>query len=394
MKKITLLAILMVTFITNAQIILSEDFESTTITGGFVNGWTVENAAGTVGEWVVNNPTTETPAYGGNTGIVDPAQGNCTNNYAVVDSDGYGSAGSQDTSLISPVFDLSGYTDVILSLNQWHRVYQASVAYIDSSINNGVSWENIVTYDTDAAGNEIIDISSLGGNSEVQIRFRYVGTWEYWWGVDDITVSVPEMSAPDVVTNMLPVDTAADVEILLSTTSSKIVSFSWDAATTGDAASSYSVAFGTTNALEIGTVANFDGTVEGGAYVGFGTSVETGWQANTTYYWKVISFNAGGTTDSPVFSFTTGAADPLGVDGFTIEALSVSPNPVKDVITINSPVGFDSVEVYNQLGQLVLKSSSDLMNNNRLDLSALNPGMYLMQINADNKSKTVKIIKE
>ena len=83
MKKITFLAILMATFITNAQIIFSEDFESATITGGFVNGWTVENADGTVGEWMVNNPSTETPAYGGNTGIVDPAQGNCTNNYAV-----------------------------------------------------------------------------------------------------------------------------------------------------------------------------------------------------------------------------------------------------------------------------------------------------------------------
>jgi hypothetical protein len=50
--------------------------------------------------------------------------------------------------------------------------------------------------------------------------------------------------------------------------------------------------------------------------------------------------------------------------------------------------------VFNQLGQLVIESNSSLMNNNRLDLSALNPGMYLIQINADNKSKTVKIIKE
>ena len=95
----------MASYITNSQIILSEDFETTTIDQGFVNGWTVESEDGTVGEWVVNNPSTETPAYGGNTGIVSTSQGNCTNNYAVVDSDGYGSAGSQDTSLISPVFD-------------------------------------------------------------------------------------------------------------------------------------------------------------------------------------------------------------------------------------------------------------------------------------------------
>jgi len=394
MKKITFLAILMATFITNAQIILSEDFETATISEGFVNGWTVESAEGTVGEWAVNNPTTETPLYGGNTGIVDPAQGNCTNNYAVVDSDGYGSAGSQDTSLISPVFDLSSYTDVILSLNQWHRVYQTSVAYIDSSINNGASWENIVTYDADVAGNTIIDISSLAGNSEVQIRFRYTGAYEYWWGIDDITIQQPEGSAPDVCTNMAPTDQATDVEITLSTTNTKLINFSWDAATTGDDATSYNISIGTSNELEIGTLPGFDGTVDGGGNISYGDAVDNGWQANTTYYWKVTSVNVNGMTDSPIFSFTTGAADPLGVEEISLNAFNVSPNPVKDVVTINTTSGFDTVEVFNQLGQSVLKSSSSLMNSNRLDLSSLNPGIYLMQIRSSNRSKTIKIIKE
>ena len=394
MKKITFLVILMTTFITNAQIILSEDFETATISEGFVNGWTVNSADATVGEWVVNNPTTETPAYGGNTGIVDPALGNCTNNYAVVDSDGYGSGGSQDTSLVSPIFDLSSYSNIVLSLNQWYRLYQSSVAYIDSSINNGASWENIITYDTDVSGNTTIDISSLGGNSEVQIRFRYVGTWEYWWAIDDITIQQPEGSAPDVCTNMSPTDQATDVEITLSTTDTKLINFSWDEATTGDAATSYNVSIGTTNELEIGTLTGFDGSVDGGGNISYGDAVDTGWQANTTYYWKVTSVNVAGSTDSPIFSFTTGAADPLGIEEISLNTFNVSPNPVKDVVTINTTSGFDTVEVFNQLGQSVLKSSPDLMNNNRLDLSALNPGMYLVKINADNKSKTVKIIKE
>ena len=394
MKKITFLAILMATFITNAQIILSEDFETATISEGFVNGWTVNSADATVGEWVVNNPTTETPAYGGNTGIVDPALGNCTNNYAVVDSDGYGSGGSQDTSLVSPIFDLSSYSNIVLSLNQWYRLYQSSVAYIDSSINNGASWENIITYDTDVSGNTTIDISSLGGNSEVQIRFRYVGTWEYWWAIDDITIQQPEGGAPDVCTNMSPTDQATDVEITLSTTDTKLINFSWDEATTGDAATSYNVSIGTTNELEIGTLTGFDGSVDGGGNISYGDAVDTGWQANTTYYWKVTSVNVAGSTDSPIFSFTTGAADPLGIEEISLNTFNVSPNPVKDVVTINTTSGFDTVEVFNQLGQSVLKSSPDLMNSNRLDLSSLNPGIYLMQIRSNNKSKTVKIIKE
>ncbi len=64
------------------------------------------------------------------------------------------------------------------------------------------------------------------------------------------------------------------------------------------------------------------------------------------------------------------------------------------MVTINTTSGFDTVEVFNQLGQSVLKSSSSLMNNNRLDLSSLNPGIYLMRIRSNNKSKTLKIIKE
>ena len=64
------------------------------------------------------------------------------------------------------------------------------------------------------------------------------------------------------------------------------------------------------------------------------------------------------------------------------------------MVTINNLSGLDSVEVFNQLGQLVLKSNADLLNDNRLDLSTLNPGMYMLKIKAENKSKTVKIIKE
>ena len=393
MKKITFLAILMASYITNSQIILSEDFETTTIDQGFVNGWTVESEDGTVGEWVVNNPSTETPAYGGNTGIVSTSQGNCTNNYAVVDSDGYGSAGSQDTSLISPVFDLSNFSNIVLSLNQYHRVYQSSIAYIDSSVNNGESWENIVTYDADVAGNTIIDISSLAGNSEVQIRFKYVGSYEYWWAVDDIIIQQPEGSAPDVCTNMLPANEATDVEIVLSNNDLKMIYFSWDAATTGDPATSYNWYFGTTADDVSNLVSNFDGTVENSG-ITWGDTADTGWQTNTTYYWKVASINPAGSTESSVYSFTTGSTNPLGIEDISVDTFSVSPNPVKDIITINSSTGFDTVKVFNQLGQLVIKSNSKLMDGGRLDLSPLNPGMYLMQIRSDNKSKTVKIIKE
>jgi hypothetical protein len=161
-------------------------------------------------------------------------------------------------------------------------------------------------------------------------------------------------------------------------------SFTWSPSTTGDAATAYNFKFGTTADM---TSVDTTTTITDGFSI-YGMSTET------TFYWQVIPENAGGSAvNCPVWSFTT-SATVLSVEDIQLSTIVVSPNPVKDVITINSPVGFDSVEVFNQLGQLVLKSNADLMNNNRLDLSALNPGMYMLQIKADNKSKTVRIIKE
>jgi len=171
MKKITLLAMLMASFITTAQVILSEDFETATLGSGFTNGWTIDGSC-----LAVNNPSTGTPAYGGAAGIVDPAQGNCSNNYAVVDSDGIGSV-SLNTSLVSPVMDLSGYSSgLLLKFNQWHRVYLSSVAYIEYSTDSGTNWSELFSYG-DAVGASIYDISELEGYSAVQIRFRYTGIY-------------------------------------------------------------------------------------------------------------------------------------------------------------------------------------------------------------------------
>ncbi len=114
--------------------------------------------------------------------------------------------------------------------------------------------------------------------------------------------------------NMSPTDQATDVEITLSTTNTKLINFSWDAATTGDAATSYNVSIGATNELEIGTLSGFDGTVDGGGNISYGDAVDNGGQANTTYYWKVTSVNVAGSTDSPIFSLTTAAAYSLGLD--------------------------------------------------------------------------------
>jgi hypothetical protein len=402
MKKITLLAILMVTFITNAQIVLSEDFEGSSL--ALPTTWGNENLdplgfADHV--WTLDNSGI---AY-----YVDATlqymytAAGMSGNYAIFNSDAHGD-GAANGALTSPSFDCSALTQVVLTFNEWFTGGYGGAAFVEVSADGGTTWEAVLSYPSTETGlvygEQIIDITSFVGTSTTaHVRFRYTGDYAYYYAIDNVTVQQPTGSAPGACTTPNPLDEATDVVINQYTSPSTGTTYKWVevgfAAGTGDAATSYDVTYSLNSDLsgEENLVDTDYVNVDNNGSL-WGTTAAEGWQANTTYYWKVTANNTAGSTDSPIWSFTTGAADPLGVDGFTIEALSVSPNPVKDMITINSPVGFDSVEVFNQLGQLVLKSSSDLMNNNRLDLSALNPGMYLMQINADNKSKTVKIIKE
>ena len=82
----------------------------------------------------------------------------------------------------------------------------------------------------------------------------------------------------------------------------------------------------------------------------------------------------------------------LGTDDFSAENFSVYPNPVQDVLNINTTSVVDTINVYDVLGKLVLQSQPDAVSPS-IDMSTLASGAYLVQVTIDNTSKTVKIIK-
>ena len=103
--------------------IFFEDFETSFGSGpgvgvppsNWANGWTTFEALGSSGDWVVNSTyNVGVPAYGGDEGMVS---GGCIENYALLDSDGYGSGASQDASLVSPVIDYEKAAEEMYSLN-------------------------------------------------------------------------------------------------------------------------------------------------------------------------------------------------------------------------------------------------------------------------------------
>ena len=69
------------------------------------------------------------------------------------------------------------------------------------------------------------------------------------------------------------------------------------------------------------------------------------------------------------------------------------PNPVKDVLNIQSKQDLivNSMEIYNQLGQIVMAVANT---SNRVDISNLASGIYFVKVNTDKGTANTKFIKE
>ena len=224
--------------------------------------------------------------------------GGCDGLYALLDSDGLGNGFSQNASLVSPVMDLTGYSDLILKFNHHFRQYQSSTAYVEGTSNGGTTWTELASYTADTEGLTSVDMLTLAGNSAVQVRFRYVGAWEYYWGVDNIELTQCTTAAPDAVsTPTLPLDLATDVVINYG--ADDIINFEWPAAAVGSEVESYTFNLSTSlfGFPSIGSLSVDNNLV----------NLIYSWAPNTTYYWSVDTSNCAGSTTGTIFSFTTAA---------------------------------------------------------------------------------------
>ncbi|MBP0904912.1 T9SS type A sorting domain-containing protein [Mariniflexile gromovii] len=83
----------------------------------------------------------------------------------------------------------------------------------------------------------------------------------------------------------------------------------------------------------------------------------------------------------------------LSVAKSEIEGLNVYPNPAKDYLTVeSSKTKISSVEMYNILGAKVL--SNNTLVDNKLNVSSLAKGVYVLKINAESSASTRKIVIE
>jgi len=73
--------------------------------------------------------------------------------------------------------------------------------------------------------------------------------------------------------------------------------------------------------------------------------------------------------------------------------ISYYPNPVIDYLTITNDAKIRNIEIYNAMGQRVLDETVNAEKGS-VDMRKLSPGMYLLKVNSDKESQTLKILKK
>ncbi|GGD85499.1 T9SS type A sorting domain-containing protein [Planktosalinus lacus] len=81
----------------------------------------------------------------------------------------------------------------------------------------------------------------------------------------------------------------------------------------------------------------------------------------------------------------------LSIDDIETNPFKISPNPVREVLKIESSIPITQVTFYNIQGQIVLKSDT---NQQAIDVSSFSNGVYFAEIKAGELKSIFKIIKE
>ncbi|MFK8061386.1 MAG: DM13 domain-containing protein [Polaribacter sp.] len=100
-----------------------------------------------------------------------------------------------------------------------------------------------------------------------------------------------------------------------------------------------------------------------------------------TAFWDVGTFNP----------FTSNNCSVLNIDAFSVDKISVYPNPAKNQILISNIDAVSAeIRIFNVLGKQVFHQKN--IKEKTIDISSFNKGIYLVKIDVDGKSKTQKLV--
>jgi N-acetylneuraminic acid mutarotase len=156
---------------------LIEDFNQ-----GQPAGWTITDAIGNGETWLFQDLGNRGNLTGGGGG------------FAIIDSDRLGPGHTQDTSLVTPVVDLSGVAAPKVGFSEdYLRWPDDTNVDVDVSIDGGTTWQNVFHMNLVSRRGPretTVDIPQAANQSNVKVRWRYRSTFGFWWEVDNPYVGV------------------------------------------------------------------------------------------------------------------------------------------------------------------------------------------------------------
>ena len=119
-------------------------------------------------------------------------------------------------------------------------------------------------------------------------------------------------------------------------------------------------------------------------------------EVRTINYMTGMSISLGTIQPGTVQQFGWGSSydrDELNIIDSEIDGFSFYPNPVQNNITLEAINTIDYVEIFNVLGQSVIKQTTDTKNV-QVDLSSLQSGSYILKVISGSQTGSYKLIKQ
>lgn len=116
-------------------------------------------------------------------------------NYAYFNSAAYGLFSSQNSSLITPPINTTGYDTVNLSFTHYYHHRSSwlfnSIATLYYSIDNGENWIQLEQWQqsTENPADYFISLTEVAGHTAVRFRWNYQGNNAFSWSIDDVMVT-------------------------------------------------------------------------------------------------------------------------------------------------------------------------------------------------------------
>ena len=169
------------------------------------NGWTNVDNVGAGAVWQFDNPMTQDAPVGGDA------------DFAAVEPGANPFETHQDTSLISPVLDLSGQTAPEVGFDTLYQAFAGQTADVDLSVDGGQTWATVWHQDSENVSSHVdVPLAQAAGQASVRLRFHLAGTSEnsnsLGWAVDNVFVGSRTCTARPggIVTGQVTDDNTGD----------------------------------------------------------------------------------------------------------------------------------------------------------------------------------------